>query len=728
LANSYSPTFKDITLDKKEARVDDVVTAFLDIEDLNENVLSVHIYYLGPDGIAQKTQRAFLNRETGKYEAKLVVGNERPGLWTLYQINILDKEYNNYYIKRDMIQPSEATDFTVVNEEYDITPPNVKSVKVDKERVGEGDSITFSIDASDEQSGVLDVSLFYCNGKYGISVNTSLNPETGMYEGTYIIKSQIAMPLGTWKLLSVSVQDKNGNQAEYRSIPYSEEFKVVDWSDITPPTTPVVDNVSDIDTNITGKTDRYTDVIVKIGDIEYKGISDINGNFNIGIPRQMEGTLIKVTSTDLSENMSIAKEVIVSDGTPPGSPVVNAITNLSNIIQGTAERNSKIEVKVGTYLLGSTVTEADGTFNINIGNGSLIHFTGTKLEVIAIDKAGNRSEPTIVVVSNGFPPSFLIVNEVSDKSKQVTGRTDSGAIVHIKIGNVNYTGTADINGLFKIEIPIQKPNTQISVKATNKSGNYTNPIYSYVVDRTAPITPIISPISNLSRELSGKAEPGSIVTINIGNTSYISVTGLNGYFRVVIPQQKEGTYILVSAKDNANNLSNKAQVKVLDKIAPSIPIVNAVTNLSKVISGRAEARSTITLQIGNYRYTLKTDAKGLFKMAISHKKAGTKISVHAKDASGNISRSNILLVLDKIAPTKPKTNRIYKSSNYVIGKAEAYSTIVVRNKKGVIGRGVANKYGTYKVKIKKQTRNTILNVTATDKAKNSSLATLVKVY
>lgn len=304
-----------VSIDKREASPGDVVTAIVDIEDSGSGVSSVLVIFRGPDGIAQKNVYADFNQETGQYEAKVTIGSkDLPGVWLLSQINVWDNSYNSNYLKRERIQNPENGDFTIVNAEYDVTPPSVQSVTVDKKKVGEGDVITLSVEATDTQTGIRTVSIFYRNGKYGIGGLADLNPETGKYEWTYEVRSPSSMPLGTWTLLSIDVVDKNQNRAEYYSAPYSETFKVIDKNDTSAPTMPSVNPVLNVDTKVTGKTDQFTEVTVKIGELEYKGTSDLNGDFSISIPRQVEGTEMIVTATDLSENTTPAVTIIVSDG------------------------------------------------------------------------------------------------------------------------------------------------------------------------------------------------------------------------------------------------------------------------------------------------------------------------------------------------------------------------------------------------------------------------------
>jgi hypothetical protein len=566
-ADTVAPVVKSITVDPKEVSPGGVVTVTVDVEDLDSGIYSVTAFFRGPDGIALMSAGAILNENTGKYEAKLTIGsNHLVGLWKLDQINVWDHAYNSDYVKRDRLVNLENADFTVMNADYDVTPPSVQSVKADKDRVGEGDILILSVEATDTQTGVLSVTVYYRNGGYLIGGAAEYNPTSGTYERVIRIGSTAAIPLGNWSFYSVAVEDKNHNRAEYYSVPYSNSFHVVEKTiDLTRPTTPVVNGVSDADYEVTGKTDSYNDVTVKIGNLTFRGTSDRNGYFSVRIPRQVAGTVIMITASDYFQNKSPAVEIIVLDGTAPDAPQVDKITNVSQNITGVAEKNSLIEVKRGTEILGSTVAGDDGIFLLK--TDKILVWTGDKLAVTATDKAGNKSLATIVVVTDGMPPAYVTVNEVSDQSKEVTGITENGARVKVTIGTAIYSALADSQGNYKVFIPRQKANTQLRVTAADSLGNTTEPMRVFVIDRTAPAIPTVDTVSNLSKMITGRAEPKSSVTATIGTWKSTAIADVRGNFHIPISPQKAGTRILVTARDASGNISFARSLRTIDKIA-----------------------------------------------------------------------------------------------------------------------------------------------------------------
>ncbi len=324
------------------------------------------------------------------------------------------------------------------------------------------------------------------------------------------------------------------------------------------------------------------------------------------------------------------------------------------------------------------------------------------------------------------PPDVPVVNGLSDADHQVTGTAEAKAMITVTIGSFKYTATADSKGNFKVVIPQQKAGTKISVTASDGK-NVSEPAIVVVQDKTAPSF-TVNVVSNKSKEVTGKTEAGAAITVTIGSKKYTGKADTKGYFKIGIPVQKAGTKIVVTAKDQAGNTSPLKTMTVLDKIAPSTPTVYTVSNKTKVLTGKTEAKAVVTVTIAKKKYTTRADSKGYFKVTIPVQKAGARLAVTAKDGAGNVSAVKSVTVVDKIAPSAPKVlTTVKRTTKVVTGTAEANSTITIKVGRKVIGTAKANSKHKFSVKIKPQKKKTVLSITATDKAKNVSKATIIKV-
>ncbi|MEH7745522.1 Ig-like domain-containing protein, partial [Neobacillus drentensis] len=424
-------------------------------------------------------------------------------------------------------------------------------------------------------------------------------------------------------------------------------------------------------------------------------------------------------------NVSETTIVVVKDITAPEKPTVSEVTDKDTTITGQAEAGSTVEVKVNGSVIGTGTAGEDGRYEVTIP----VQLAGSELVIISTDKAGNVSEETAVVVKDATAPAKPVVSPVSDRDTTITCVTEAGSKIEVKVnGVVIGTGTAGQDGKYKVTIRSLKAGTVLFITATDTAGNVSEGTTLKVIDKTAPTVLTVNTVSDKSKEVTGKTEAGATVSILIGTKVYAAKADTNWNFKVIIPVQKAGTKLIVTAKDASGNVSVAKSIIVIDKTPPVTPTVYTVSDLVKVVSGKVEVGAIVTVTIGTKKYIAKADAKCNYKVTIPVHKAGTKLIVTAKDAAGNVSMAKSVIVIDKTAPLAPKIKTAVKSTTKeVTGTAEAYSTITIKVGKKVIGTAKTDSKGKYKVKIKAQKKKTVLSLTATDKAKNISKATTVKV-
>ncbi|MHC0037516.1 Ig-like domain-containing protein [Pseudoneobacillus sp. C159] len=165
--------------------------------------------------------------------------------------------------------------------------------------------------------------------------------------------------------------------------------------DTTAPDAPIVNPVDDNDKVITGTAEPGSYVHLKLNgeEMDLETIAENDEHFSIKIDPQVAGTKIEVWVSDESGNQSKDTKTIVLDKTPPKSLVVSTITSSTKTITGKTEAKALVEVKVGTKVFGKTTADSKGNFKITIKNQK----KGTKLTVVATDKAKNKKTVTLTV-------------------------------------------------------------------------------------------------------------------------------------------------------------------------------------------------------------------------------------------------------------------------------------------------------------------------------------------
>ncbi|MGG4491280.1 Ig-like domain-containing protein [Metabacillus idriensis] len=501
--------------------------------------------------------------------------------------------------------------------------------------------------------------------------------------------------------------------------------------DTAAPAAPAVNPVSDHDHAVSGTAEPNAMIYVKKG-TETLGNDFANetGEFSVGIQVQQAGTELKVYAADAAGNNSQELTVIVQDRTAPPVPQVNPVGDNQTAVTGKAEAGSKVYVKKGSTALGLAAANSSGIFSAAIAKQP----AGTTLILYSEDAAGNKSSEITIKVQDKTAPAIPAVDPIGDNQTIVTGKAEANSAVAVKNGTIILGETKTNNaGEFAADIKTkQKAGTTLSIYAKDAAGNQSAAVSVQVADKTAPDKPAVDPVADNQTIVTGKAEANSAVTVKNG-TIILGETKTNnaGEFSADIKtKQKAGTTLSIYAKDAAGNLSAAVSVQVADKTAPAKPTVDPVADNQTVVTGKAEANSTVTVKNGTITLSeTKTNNAGVFSADIKTKqKAGTTLSIYAKDAAGNLSAAASVQVADKTAPAKPTVDPVADNQTIVTGKAEANSTITVKNGTTALGEAKTNSAGVFSADIKtKQKAGATLSIYAKDAAGNQSAIVSIQV-
>ncbi|MFI9031315.1 Ig-like domain-containing protein [Staphylococcus pasteuri] len=548
-------------------------------------------------------------------------------------------------------------------------------------------------------------------------------------EGNYVIDIPANEDLKGGETLPVTATDKDGNESEPATT-------VV--TDTTAPTTPTVNPVTSDDTTITGKAEPGSTVTVTFPDGNTaSATTDADGNYTINIPTNEDlkgGETLPVTATDKTGNTSGEATTTVTDTTAPDAPTVNPVTSDDTQITGKAEPNSTVTVTFPDGTKASGITDADGNYVIDIPANEDLK-GGEDLPITATDKAGNTSGETKTTVTDTTAPTIPTVNPVTSDDTQIKGKAEPGSTVTVTFPDgTTATGTTDAEGNYVIDIPANedlKGGETLPVTATDKDGNESEPATTVVTDTTAPTTPTVNPVTSDDTQITGKAEPGSTVTVTFPDGKTASATtDADGNYVINIPSSEDlkgGETLPVTSTDKAGNTSDKATTTVTDTTAPDVPTINSVTSEDKTITGTAEPNSTVTVTFPDGTTATGTaDDEGNYVIDIPANedlKGGETLPVTATDKAGNTSDKATTTVTDTTAPTVPSVNPVTSDDTQITGKAEPGSTVTVTFPDGTTATGTTDDNGNYVINIPANEDlkgGETLPVTATDKDGNKS--------
>ena len=215
-------------------------------------------------------------------------------------------------------------------------------------------------------------------------------------------------------------------------------------------------------------------------------------------------------------------------------------------------------------------------------------------------------------------PTFPTVSTVSDKSKEVSGVTEKGATVTVKISSKKYTKKADSKGKFKVTIPKQKAGKKLYLSAKDKSGNISKTKTVVVKDKTAPIVSGVTNNAKYNRDVTVSFKEGK-ATIDRKAVKT----------KTVVKAEGKHTVVLTDAAGNKTTV-----VFTIDKTAPVVSGVsnNALYNKDVAISFN-EGTATLDGKTVKSKYIVKAEGKH---------------TVIVKDAVGN--KRTVVFTIDKKAP------------------------------------------------------------------------------
>lgn len=473
------------------------------------------------------------------------------------------------------------------------------------------------------------------------------------------------------------------------------------------PAAPIVNFLTTNSTVVQGKTEGNATVYVKNGTTTIgQGKADGNGNYSVSIAKQAANAKVSVMVTGQGGNSPLTTVTVTQAVIAPAAPTVYALTTNSTFVQGKAEANSTVYVKNGSTTIAQGKADASGNYKMTIAKQK----ANTNLSIMVTGKGGNSPATTVTVYA---PPAAPTANVVTNAATFVQGKTEGNASVYVKNGTkVIGQGKADASGNYKVTIAKQPVNAKLTIMAAGRGGN--SPLRYVTVTKAvaAPKAPVVNVITTSSTFVQGKGEANATVYVKNGSkTIGQGKVDAKGNYKVTIAKQKAGTKLSVTLQNKAGY---SPVVSTTVVAPPKAAVVNVITTSSTFVQGKGEGNATVYIKVGTKTIGQgKVDAKGNYKVAISKQKAGTRIGVLLQNQAGY---SPTVYTNVFTPPKAPTAASVTTKTTIVQGKAEAGSTVYVKNGAKIIGQAKADSKGNYRVKIAKQRSKTKLGIVAQNKA------------
>ncbi|WP_233522730.1 Ig-like domain-containing protein [Peribacillus glennii] len=246
-------------------------------------------------------------------------------------------------------------------------------------------------------------------------------------------------------------------------------------------------------------------------------------------------------------------EALSNEAPPiPMTLSVNKVSDKDTFLKGKTLANAKISIKTDSSTIGTGYASISGDFTIKIPKQK----RGTKLTVIAEEKARSESRVVTVTVVDETPPPKPTVMPVDDNDTIVRGKAEPGSYVWVQVGDnwVNNGTQAGPGGDFSVKIRPQKARTFIAVCAVDPDGNQGSFTELFVRDKTPPKILSVFPLNGQSKTITGKTEGRALVEVKLGSKLLgKTYADSRGYYKIAINAHKKGTKLTISAYDAAKN-------------------------------------------------------------------------------------------------------------------------------------------------------------------------------
>ena len=425
-------------------------------------------------------------------------------------------------------------------------------------------------------------------------------------------------------------------------------------------------------------------VSVYIDGKEYNNISvDENGHWTFQLPQELStGNTYNytVSVTDFVGNKNTFESYITISAlscsldaeciTGQGANVETS--NKTPTLSGTAHANSDLTVYLNNkqYTVKASV---DGSWSLKIeeplGDGKYDY----KVTEKTTDGKTNTFNGYFIIDTKA--PTNLTV-EVEDSALgnatianrpdlTLKGKTEALALVTIAVGGITYQTKADAQGNWsytfdKNTFIINQP-YNYTVTASDAAGNKisVNGVFSVDTitveanidtnsnsgDKNDNITNVTTPT------IYGETAAGAKITLVIGGKTYTTTASSDGKWAITVDSLKDNTYnyIVTAEIDGKKNYASGSVVIDTATITPTAELDessdtgikhdNITNNSTPILTGQAEAGSTIKLTINGSIYTAIADAHGNWSIKITYPlwEGVNEYTLQAEDKAGNFS-------------------------------------------------------------------------------------------
>ena len=458
---------------------------------------------------------------------------------------------------------------------------------------------------------------------------------------------------------------------------------------------------------------------------------DGTGHFTVNLTTaQTDAQSLQVVQTDAAGNPSTAVSVSAPDLTAPDPLTDLAISANGVLVTGHGEVGATVTVRdAGGNSLGTAVVGSNGLFTVTLTTPQI---NGQSLTALQTDAAGNPSTADGLTAPDIQPPAAVTDLTLNNAGDTLSGAGEAGATVRVysQSGTLLGTATVNLDGTFAVALTsVQADGEQLRVNQTDAWNNTSVDSSLTAPDTTPPGQVANLAVSSNGATLTGTGVAGDTVYVRDSSNTVLgtAVVAGNGTFSVSLsPAQLDGQTLSVTQEDASHNASTALTTTAPDLTAPPAPTDLAVDASGTLLTGTAQANSTVQVldANGNSLGTATANSSGQFTVTLGTAQLnGETLQVTAADAHYTSLPASINAP-DTTAPVDVSNLSVSPDGAQVSGTGEAGTTITVRDaSNNVLGTGTVASDGVFVVTLTTAAATgSTINVISTDAAGNTSAA------
>lgn len=450
--------------------------------------------------------------------------------------------------------------------------------------------------------------------------------------------------------------------------------------------------------------------------------------------------------------------------TPPATPVItgatDAVASITGAIQENQPTNDGQPVITGTGQAGTIITLYDNGQEIGItivdemGNWSYkpdvpLSQGEHVLTATATDDNGITSG-----VSGGFTftvdtiaPDEVTGLTITEDGLWVSGIAEAGCVVTIYDSQRNVLATllVDDTGTFTVRLSSAQTNSeQLFADISDAAGNagaeadFTGsdsgfpdaPMITGIIDDTRPTAVTLGSgqfTKDTTPTLTGTALVGAVVTIYENGTAIGSAIAADGTWTYPLSNVPEGLHSYTATQTTLDGVSGYTVgfAVIVDTTPPGAPTDLLVSQNGTVLTGSAEAGSTVTIKDSNGTTlgTATADSTGKFSFPLNPALVnGEVLTAIATDRAGNDSASANVTAPDTTPPLAAGNLDVSDDGTTVTGTAEPGTTVTIYGSDNTpLGSALVQPDGSFTVTLNTpQTNGEIITAIVKDTANLTS--------